>query len=206
MTPRFRIHRYLVALVFGAVLLVAPLGAGMTHAADPPPGANAPAHRFFKPRVATPPRAVGMPTRLRIPKIRVNAPVERVGKDKTGAMDVPKDYDNTGWYELGPRPGERGNAVVAGHVDSTTGLAVFWELRLLKTGDEIFVVGDDNRERRFVVTASVRYRYEEVPVGRIFGAASGTHLNLITCDAQSDFDETRLEYAGTLVVYADMVP
>ena len=145
---------------------------------------------------------VGQPVRLKIPTINVDAAVEDVGQTPDGAMDVPKDFNDTAWYDLGARPGEQGNAVVAGHVDSTTGKAVFWDLRKLVSGDQIIVVGDDGVERQFVVTASEAYTRDAVPLDRVFGPTTETHLNLITCDATSAFDRTRKEYAGNLVIYA----
>jgi hypothetical protein len=145
---------------------------------------------------------VGQPVRLKIPTINVDAAMEDVGQTPDGAMDVPKDFNDTAWYDLGARPGEQGNAVVAGHVDSTTGKAVFWDLRKLVSGDQIVVVGDDGVERQFIVTGSEAYTRDAVPLDRVFGPTTETHLNLITCDATSAFDRTRKEYAGNLVVYA----
>jgi len=106
------------------------------------------------------PRAgqAGQPTRLRLPAIGVDATIEYVGLTPEGNMDIPKHYDNTAWYEPGARPGDVSNAAIAGHVDSKTGPAVFWELPTLKPGDAIFVVGDDGVERRFVVTGRESYQ------------------------------------------------
>ncbi len=148
----------------------------------------------------------GLPVRLKIPVIGVDAPVEYVGLTPDGLMDVPKKWEDTAWYQLGPRPGNPGNAVIAGHVDSTNGTAVFWKLRRLKPGDQLSVVGDDGIERRFVVTAMERYDRTNAPLYRIFGPADGTHLNLITCDVTSNYDPTQQEYASSLVVYTDAVP
>ena len=155
--------------------------------------------------VPTPtPVPVGVPVRLKIPAIKVDAEVEHVALTPDGAMDVPKNYDNVAWYTLGPRPGEAGNAAIAGHVDSKRGKAVFWDLRKLKPGDEVYVVGSDGVERRFVVTVLEVYKRADAPLTRIFGGAPGTHLNLITCDGA--FDRNRQEYDSNLVVYADYAP
>lgn len=173
--------------------------AAATTAPAPSPAAPAP--------VATLPPRIGAPARIRIPKIHVDAAVERVGTTDEGAMDTPKNFNNAAWYQPGPRPGEPGNAVIDGHVDSAvSGIAVFWSLRQLVAGDEIRVLGDDGVERRFLVTGWETYAYTDVPLGRIFGPASGAHLNLITCDQNSHFDYTKREYGGSLVVYADSAP
>lgn len=187
--------------------------------APPAPAAPAPAaipagtpprtfiRRLGAPAPPAPPKPhIGQPLRLKIPAINVDAAVEDVGQTSDGAMDVPKDFNDTAWYDLGARPGEQGNAVVAGHVDSTTGKAVFWDLRKLVSGDQIIVVGDDGVERQFVVTASEAYGRADVPLDRIFGPTTEAHLNLITCDSSSAFDRTKREYAGNLVVYAKAAP
>lgn len=157
------------------------------------------------PPTPTPVPRAGLPVRVKIPKIKVDAAVEYVGLAADGAMDVPKDYDNTAWYQLGPRPGEQGNAAVAGHVDSKTGPAVFWNLPKLKAGDEVFVVGDDGVERKFVVRAVASYKRADAPLDRIFGPTTGRQLNLITCDPNSTFNRTTSEYASNVVVYTELV-
>jgi Sortase domain len=75
---------------------------------------------------------VGRPTRIVIPAIGVEARVVAVGLRADGAMEVP-DVDLAGWYRPGPRPGERGPAVIVGHVDSRSGPAVFYALNQLRT-------------------------------------------------------------------------
>ncbi len=178
----------------------------VTPTPSPVPGAPA-IDRQLPPRpapTATPLSRAGLPLRLKIPALGIDAAIEEVGLTPEGAMDVPREYDNTAWYTLGPRPGEPGNAVIAGHVDSQTGPAVFWELRALTPGDEILVVGDDGVERLFVVTALEVYPRQEAPLRRIFGPATGTGLNLITCDGV--FDQQRQEYDQNLVVYAEYAP
>jgi hypothetical protein len=73
--------------------------------------------------------------RIAIPAIGVSAPVVPLGLDRTGALEVPRDFAETGWWTGGARPGERGPAVVVGHVDSSSGPAVFFRLGDLPRGD-----------------------------------------------------------------------
>src|SRR5437764_519531 len=160
------------------------------------------------PSPATPSIAdVGMPVRLKIPSIDVDAPIERVGLDQEGAMDVPQDPHDTAWYKYGPRPGPPGSAVTAGHVaHHDIAPVVFWRLPDLKEGDEIIVVDDKNVERHFVVTGNEAYPRKAAPMDKIFGAASGPRLNLVTCDRESTFDRNRREYANNIVVFAAPKP
>jgi sortase (surface protein transpeptidase) len=117
-------------------------------------------------------------------------------------MDVPKRYDTVGWYELGTRPGEIGSAVIAGHLDSKTGPAIFWRLRDLRPGDDIFVRSDDGVERRFIVRETETYPYDAAPLERIFAAANGADLNLITCGGT--FDRRSENYDQRLVVFTTL--
>lgn len=147
---------------------------------------------------------VGLPMRLAIPVIGVDAAVESVGLTSEGLMDVPQNFNEVAWYQLGPRPGEPGNAVIDGHVDSAVqGTAVFWKLRTLVPGDEIIVTGDNGATQRFVVTGIERYDNMNAPLARIYGPADGAHLNLVTCDPTSSFDRHLDSYLGSYVIYTD---
>jgi sortase A len=142
----------------------------------------------------------GLPVRLRIPRIRVDANIENVGLTASGAMDVPQKWEDAAWYQLGARPGDAGNAVIAGHLDSFTGTAVFWNLRKLQPGDEILVTDDSGAERRFRVERSTVFADEDPPMQLLFGPSPEHRLNLITCGGT--WDEARHRYAERLAVFA----
>lgn len=149
----------------------------------------------------TPTRRPGLPVQLRIPAIGVDAYIEHVGLTEDLAMGVPSKTENVAWYKLGYRPGERGTAVIAGHLDTVTGApAVFWRLESLEPGDEITVRGLDGIRRRFIVESRARYLYDEAPVQRIFGPAEAPRLALITC--QGAWDRANRNYSHRVVVYA----
>ncbi len=96
----------------------------------------------------------GMPLQLRIPRIGVDAAFEPVGVLADGSMGVPKQPDRVGWYAFGPRPGERGSAVVAGHRGWQSGEAVFDRLSELRVGDTILVADAENVWHTFIVRGS----------------------------------------------------
>jgi hypothetical protein len=113
--------------------------AGMSSAA--PADRGLAADRSDAPVVAThspSPRPAGGdvsdPVRLRAPDIDVDAAVIPLGLEPDGTLEVPQDFSETGWYTAGPEPGEPGPAVIAGHVDSKRGPAVFFRLRELRPG------------------------------------------------------------------------
>jgi len=154
--------------------------------------------------------AVGAPVALSIPSINmyiqnnptplVNVAIEQVGLNAAGAMDTPKNPLNTAWYAPGARPGARGNAVIAGHVDyHDVGRVVFWNLTTLKPGAEVFVTDDAGKQRRFVVTAVEVYSADNAPLERIFGNTNDSNLNLISCTG--DFDPGSASYNNRIVVY-----
>jgi hypothetical protein len=145
---------------------------------------------------------VADPTRVRIPAIGVDAPLVPLGLQGDGTMDVPVDFEAAGWYDDGPRPGEDGPAVIAGHLDSEVGPAVFFRLSRLHPGDEINVPHSDGRNSTFVVTRVARFDKQEFPTADVFGPTIGPELRLVTCGGSFDF--TRRTYRGNTVVFASL--
>lgn len=143
-----------------------------------------------------------VPASLDIPAIDLKANVESVGLKENGEMAVTESFDTTGWYEQGYNPGEPGNAVIGGHVDSRKGPAVFYELHKLSLGDEVKVTSRTGETRTFVVTDKKEYPWDEAPLNSIFGYTHRSSLNLITCTG--DFDQSSRNYSKRLVIYTEM--
>ena len=122
------------------------------------------------------------PVRLIIPTIKVDALVEYVGLTPDGAMDVPKGPVNVAWFHLGPIPGEKGSAVIAGHYGWKNDIpAVFDDLYKLKIGDKIYTVDNLGATSTFVVGEIGTYDKNEDAIN-VFSSNDGkAHLNLITC-------------------------
>lgn len=144
------------------------------------------------------------PVVLTIPKLGVNAGVEQVGLDNQQRMDVPKDPMNVGWYKYGPVPGQAGNAVMDGHLDSDTGPAVFFRLQHLVAGDIFTVTNAVGKTSRFRITSIDNYIFDQVPMDQVFGPADIPRLNLITCGGS--FDRASKNYSHRLVVYSEKIP
>ena len=143
--------------------------------------------------------------RLLIPAIGVNAPIESVGVRPDGTMETPaqRPWNDVGWYNSGPRPGERGSAVIAGHLDRPGGNpAVFWHLRDLHIGDSVLVVGAGGKALRFQVTRIIFFQPQDAPVQDVFGNTAGSFLNLTTC--AGDWIPTQHQTALRLVVYTSL--
>ena len=144
----------------------------------------------------------GQPMRLKIPSINVDATVEYVGLAFDGSMDIPKNSDNVAWFKFGPRPGEIGSAVMAGHFDRANGApAVFNSLSKLREGDRLYVEDEKGIVTVFVARESRNYDSNANTSG-IFGSNdSQAHLNLITCEGV--WNKTAKSYSRRLVVFAD---
>jgi sortase (surface protein transpeptidase) len=161
----------------------------------------------LKPRAEAPARpasAAGLPVRLKIPSVGIDAAVENVGLTEDGAMESPQDYFDVGWYQLGYRPGQVGNAVMAGHIDSAKfGAAVFYPIRSLKPGALVYVIDEEGFEIAFRVMGVTVYPDSDAPISDIFGPADTANLNLITC--VGTFDRSAGQYDQRLVVYTTLV-
>ncbi|WP_114571951.1 class F sortase [Exiguobacterium flavidum] len=142
------------------------------------------------------------PSRIEIPSLDVDAKIEEAGLLANGQMEDPKSPETVGWYANGTKPGERGNAVLAGHVDSKTGPAVFFDLQKLNKGDEIIVSDEEGERLTFVVEEKKKYRAELSPIEDIFDYSYQSHLNLITCTGV--FDQETKNYDERLVVYTTL--
>lgn len=146
--------------------------------------------------------AQGLPTRLIIPAIHVEANIQNLGVTPEGVMEVPTNAVDVSWFKLGSLPGQTGSAVIAGHFDSVDGKpGVFTALNRLKKGDTISVLNDKGETAMFVVRESRLYNpgFAE----DVFTANDGIHLNLVTCDGV--WDGTTKSYSKRLVVFSDMV-
>ncbi|WP_329100894.1 class F sortase [Micromonospora sp. NBC_01699] len=164
----------------------------------PPAFAAAPG----QPALAGLPAEYAPPAELTIASIGVRSPLVDLNRNPDGSLTVPADYRVAGWYANGPTPGEAGGppAVIAGHVDSTDGPAVFYRLRDLKTGSEIAVRGIDNVVRHFTVYRLADYAKTAFPADEVYAPTGKAELRLITCTG--DFDRRAGSYRSNLVAYA----
>ena len=145
---------------------------------------------------------MGLPVHFIIPKIDINSVFEYVGFTSDGVMDVPNSPTNVAWFNLGPRPGEIGSAVVAGHSGWKDGApAVFENLYKLEIGDKLYVEDEKGRTVTFVVRKVQTYSPDS-NTSDIFSSSDGKiHLNLITC--AGDWDVISKNSSSRLVVFTD---
>ena len=195
-----------VMLCVAAVgVVAAALGKGVPAGASFIPGSVI----TTQPRLTHDPRVTALgrsaPVAVRIPAIGVDAPVMLVGKNADGTVQVPPlDIHNlTGWYEYGPAPGQNGPAVILGHVDSTTGISVFFYLKDLRTGDRLYVTLADGKVAAFAVDGVQKVPKDAFPTAAVYGSIDYPSLRLITCGGA--FDQATGHYVDNVVVYAHMI-
>ncbi|WP_149260106.1 class F sortase [Actinomadura sp. K4S16] len=162
------------------------------------------------PRNAEPAPAIALPRsipkRIKIPSIKVDAPIRPVATERDGTLGVPplSRVREVGWWKEGPTPGEDGNSVLVGHVDSKTGPGAFYSLGALRPGRRIEVVRGDGTSPAFRIDRIQRVDKDEFPSDSVYGQQAGPELRLITCGGK--FDRKRGHYLDNIIVYATLVP
>jgi LPXTG-site transpeptidase (sortase) family protein len=141
------------------------------------------------------------PVRLLVPAIGVDAAVEAVGVDGQGGMGTPARAEDVAWFQPGARPGDVGDAVIAGHLDWTSGPAVFAQLGKLRRGDAVAVVRQNGTQARFVVDSTWTMPYD-ASTNSLFTNDGPPSLTLITC--AGTWDRQRGTYLQRLVVHASL--
>jgi sortase (surface protein transpeptidase) len=202
--PR-QVQRCWCCLLFGWLALVA-----LTCASCFPAGNSVTSQR---PRPTVPP--FSQPTHISIPSLGLDAAILPVGTDRYGAMEAPGAghpasdpiWSSTFWWKLGAKPGQPGNAVLAGHVDRIDGgYGPFWNLGLIQPGDQITITEQDGQVYTFQVTQASAFPVadggpNDPLIQRVFGPATTANLNLITCYG----DWIGTEFNKRLVVFSTLV-
>jgi LPXTG-site transpeptidase (sortase) family protein len=142
------------------------------------------------------------PVQISIPAIDVRIPVEVVGLDQGGQVEVPYNVMRAGWYRFSSKPGAgEGSTVIVGHVDGVDqGAGAFYDLRQLRPGDTVKVTRADDRVLTYEVVARERFDKDRVPLRELFSRSGTERLTLITCGGP--FDPASLEYTDNIVVTA----
>jgi LPXTG-site transpeptidase (sortase) family protein len=144
--------------------------------------------------------APGVPRRLVVPMLGVDAPVIPITAPD-GVLLPPSDPPMLGWWRDGARPGAaRGGALITGHTVSSGGGA-FDNLETLRGGDEVRVRTPD-RVLRYEVTGVRIYRKARIArdAEQLFSQTVPGRLVLITCE-----DWNGSFYESNAVIFAERV-
>jgi LPXTG-site transpeptidase (sortase) family protein len=135
------------------------------------------------------------------PEKKVSLVIEEVGVDQDGSLSVPQNWQNAGWYKKGAKPGEKGNVIIDGHYDTTTGApAAFWELKNLQEGAKVVVQDKLGKSYEYRVTSKFYIGINDSERTKIFEQTETKELTLITCGGVWDF--VNATYNKRLVVKA----
>ena len=209
---RARVARTQVLAGAAALLTTAAVTAGyasQSHAVRPAPvpSSTAPPTGSVAgaaPAVVTvPPMSRSTPVRVQIPAIGVDSGLMDLGLRSDGAMQTPPTGFPAGWYTGGPTPGQLGPAVVVGHVDWARHPGVFYNLREVKTGDQVIVARTDARKVVFRVSRVEEFAKDAFPTHAVYGNVDHAALRLITCGGS--FDQQAASYRDNIVAFADLV-
>lgn len=176
--------------------------------AAPAPAAAPPAP--LTPSAAASPSPTGLfmprsnPTKLQIPSIAVNAPFTPLTIGAGGHLNAPPPNDTNlvGWYKGGVTPGERGAAIVAGHVDTKTGPAVFLQLQFVKQGATVDITRADGSVATFKVDSVEKFSKARFPDDLVYADTPDAQLRLITCGGT--YDRKAKDYKDNVVVFAHL--
>ncbi len=152
------------------------------------------------------PLGASRPETISIPAIGLTSTVNPIGLADDGTIAVPQPgplLDQAAWFENSPTPGQPGPSVVEGHVETTEGPSVFFELGQVKPGQRILVTRADGKRLTFTVDAVRDYLKSKFPTEVVYGAKdlSTPALRLITC---SQFDQATRTHQGNQVVFAHL--
>ncbi|MFJ3670146.1 class F sortase [Streptomyces sp. NPDC090106] len=204
--PRKRAPWGVIALVLLTGLALIRNGSGEFDVGPPQPATAAAADSRVPGSSAgnVAPLAFSEPERVRIPSIQVDAPIMPVGLDSEGWVGAPppEDPNLAGWFTGNVSPGEKGTSVVVGHVDNTSGPAVFYGLGSLKKGNRVEVGRKDGKTAVFEIYGIEVFQKNDFPGDRVYGAKGAAELRVITCGGGFTKQDG---YAGNVVVFARLV-
>ncbi|MER5227031.1 class F sortase [Streptomyces flaveus] len=174
----------------------------------PPQPATAAAAESSAPAKVRPSGSAPLPfsevDRISIPAIQVDAPVMPVGLDMAGWVDAPppEDPNLAGWFTGAVSPGEKGTAVVVGHVDNKQGPAVFYGLGSLQKGQRVEVMRKDGKLAVFEIYGIEVFEKNNFPGDRVYGDTGVPELRVITCGG--GFSQQN-GYDGNVVVFSRLI-
>lgn len=146
---------------------------------------------------------VPLPTSIAIPSLDVSSSLAELGLNPDGTVEVPARFEQAGWYAFGARPGQKGSAVVLGHVDSRAGPAVFAEVHTLAKDATIEIGRADGSTLTFAVERIEQHAKTRFPTEDVYYPTLEPGLRLVTCGG--DFDPNSGHYEDNVIVYARLL-
>lgn len=148
----------------------------------------------------------GVPSRINIPSVGIDAPIVSVGLTSSGQMDAPNSLTDVGWYNRSAKVGESNYSILLdGHYGRPGRPGIFFNLKDIKMGDNIEVFGQTSESVLYKVVEIENLPQEEVDMRKaLMPYSAGTEsITLITCFGEYDSQEA--DYSHRVVVYAQKV-
>jgi sortase (surface protein transpeptidase) len=143
------------------------------------------------------------PVHLSIPIIGLSLPLSVLTLNKDGTVNVPTNFAEPGWYSGDRSPGQKGSAVILGHVDNYHGPAAFFYLDRLRLGNRVYVTLADGKHLIFAVIGERMYKKTNFPDALVYGARNYPALQLVTCGGI--FDPSTGHYLSNIVVFTALI-
>jgi hypothetical protein len=139
------------------------------------------------------------PARVRVGSLDIDVETIPLGLQDDGSLEVPEDPHVAGWWTGGANPGERGPAVIVGHVDSYEGPGAFYGLADVEAGERVSVDRGDDTGVHFLVDRVETHPKDDFPTAAVYGDTDAPTLRLVTC--AGEFDPDARSYEDNVVVF-----
>jgi Sortase domain len=148
--------------------------------------------------------ANSVPTKVAVPSIDASSSLISLGKLPDGELEVPPliNPKQASWYNGSPAPGTLGPAVILGHINGDGKPGIFYRLKDVKAGDQVFVDRQDGQTAIFTVSHIDTVPKNAFPSDQVYGDTPDSQLRLITCGGI--FDPAARSYEANVVVYANL--
>ena len=149
--------------------------------------------------------AVVAPVRIRLDRLGIDMRVTAEGLDARGAMALPANAAEAGWYRYSPGlAAQKGATVIAAHIDSRhDGIGPFSRLKNATAGDTITVYGSDGSEVAYTVTQLRQVGKIDAPMADVFDTSGAPRLSVVTCGGA--FNSQTGHYLDNVIVTATAV-
>ena len=128
----------------------------------------------------------------------------QVGLTPDGAMGSPDNPFVLGWYSRSARPGEPGNALLAGHRDyedrdGNVDVGVCWRLDETQVGDQLVMFNQSSGSYYvYDIVDKARVNPDSPDSSRYMSQTRESVVTLITCDG--NFDRETHRYDRRIIV------
>lgn len=151
---------------------------------------------------SAPVQTLDAPVHLRFERLSVDMTVTPESVDAAGAMALPKNAADAGWYRFSPGLGEAtGATVIAAHIDSWhDGIGPFSRLKNAVAGDTLTLSGSSGSTDEYTVTEVRQVGKIDAPMAEVFDLTGPPRVALVTCGGV--FNSKTGHYLDNVIVTA----